>query len=236
MTEAAQNLVAAAQTGDKEAQEILLREHTPLVWSVAKRFFGRGCEADDLFQLGCIGLLKAVRDFDLTRPVAFSTYAVPKIAGEIRRFLRDDGPVKVSRTLRERAALVMQTQARLERQIGQSPRLSDLCRETGLSQEEVLEALNAPRDTDSLDEPLPGQARTLGETLADGGGESRWVESLAVRQAVEGLEPRLRQIILLRYLRDMTQQRVAMVLGITQVQVSRLEKKARLQLQDALRE
>ena len=236
MTGAARCLVAAAQTGDKGAQETLLREHTPLVWSVAKRFFGRGCEAEDLFQLGCIGLLKAVRDFDLTRPVAFSTYAVPKIAGEIRRFLRDDGPVKVSRTLRERAALLGQVQARLEGEAGKSPRISDLCRETGLSQEEVLEALNAPRDTDSLDEPLPGQNRTRGETLEGGGSEGCWVEALAVRQAVEQLEPRLRQIILLRYLRDMTQQRVAAVLGITQVQVSRLEKKARLQLQDALRE
>ncbi len=236
MTAALEARIAAAQAGDKGAQEAILQENTPLVWSVAKRFFGRGCEGEDLFQLGCIGLLKAVRDFDLTRPVAFSTYAVPKIAGEIRRFLRDDGPVKVSRTLRERAALLGRVQACLEEQTGESPRLSDLCRETGLSQEAVLEALNAPRDTDSLDEPLPGQTRTRGELLAGVGGEACWIESLVVRQAVEKLEPRLRQIILLRYLRDMTQQRVAAVLGLTQVQVSRLEKKARLQLQDALRE
>ena len=236
MTEALKARIAAAQAGDKGAQETILRENTALVWSVARRFFGRGCEGEDLFQLGAIGLLKAVRNFDLSQPVEFSTYAVPMITGEIRRFLRDDGPVKVSRTLRERAVLVYRVQTRLESETGQSPRLSDLCRETGLSPEEVLEALHAPRETDSLDEPLPGQERTLGEVLSGGGGENTWVEQLAVRQAVEGLEPRLRQIILLRYLRDMTQQRVAEVLGLSQVQVSRLEKKARLALQAALSE
>ena len=235
MTAELQAQIRAAQTGDQTAMEALLQENTPLVWSVAKRFYGRGCEPEDLFQLGAIGLLKAIRAFDLQRPVELSTYAVPMIMGEIRRFLRDDGPVKVSRTLRERAAMLRQLQTRLESDTGQSPRLSDLCRESGLEPEEVLEALNAPRDTDSLDAALPGQERTLGEMLP-ASGEGRVVEGLALQEAISRLEPQLRQVILLRYMRDLTQQKIAVLLGITQVQVSRLEKKARLQLQNALRE
>ena len=235
MTAELQAQILAAQVGDQAAMQTLLQENTPLVWSVAKRFYGRGCEPEDLFQLGAIGLLKAIRAFDLQRPVELSTYAVPMIMGEIRRFLRDDGPVKVSRTLRERAAMLRQLQTRLESDTGQNPRLSDLCRESGLQPEEVLEALNAPRDTDSLDAALPGQERTLGEMLP-AGGEGRVVEGLALQEAISRLEPQLRQVILLRYMRDLTQQKIALILGLTQVQVSRLEKKARLQLQNALRE
>ena len=225
-----------AQAGDKPAMDRLLAENSALVWSVARRFFGRGCEPEDLFQLGCIGLMKAIRDFDLSQPVAFSTYAVPKIAGEMRRFLRDDGPVKVSRTLRERAFALRQVQTRLERETGHSPRLSDLCRETGLQPEEVPEALQAPRDTDSLDAALPGQDRTLGDILSDRREEGALVETLALREAIDRLEPLLRQVILLRYMRDLTQQRIAVILGLTQVQVSRMEKKARAQLRQALTE
>ena len=225
-----------AQAGDKPAMDRLLAENSALVWSVARRFFGRGCEPEDLFQLGCIGLMKAIRGFDLSQPVAFSTYAVPKIAGEMRRFLRDDGPVKVSRTLRERPFALRQVQTRLERENGHSPRLSDLCRETGLQPEEVLEALQAPRDTDSLDAALPGQDRTLGDILSDRREEGALVETLALREAIDRLEPLLRQVILLRYMRDLTQQRIAVILGLTQVQVSRMEKKARAQLKQALTE
>ena len=154
----------------------------------------------------------------------------------MRRFLRDDGSVKVSRTLRERAFALRQVQTRLERETGHSPRLSDLCRETGLQPEEVLEALQAPRDTDSLDAALPGQDRTLGDILSDRREEGALVETLALRQAIDGLEPNLRQVILLRYMRDLTQQRIAVILGLTQVQVSRMEKKARAQLKQALTE
>ena len=234
MNEALKARIAAAQKGDRQALDALLQENTPLVWSVARRFFGRGCEAEDLFQLGCIGLLKALRDFDLSLGVELSTYAVPRIAGEIRRFLRDDGPVKVSRTLRERAALLRQAQAKLEAQTGQSPRLSDLCRETGLTPEEAMEALNAPREADSLDAALPGQERTLGEVLPDRTGDA--TEGLALREALCRLEPQLRQVLLLRYLRDLTQQKTGQVMGLSQVQVSRLEKKARTALKAALAE
>ena len=234
MNEALKARIAAAQKGDRQALDALLQENTPLVWSVARRFFGRGCEAEDLFQLGCIGLLKALRDFDLSLGVELSTYAVPRIAGEMRRFLRDDGPVKVSRTLRERAALLRQVQAKLEAQTGQIPRLSDLCRETGLPPEEAMEALNAPREADSLDAALPGQERTLGEVLPDRTGDA--TEGLALREALCRLEPQLRQVLLLRYLRDLTQQKTGQVMGLSQVQVSRLEKKARTALKAALAE
>lgn len=234
MTESLRDCIRAAQQGNKAAMDRLLADNTPLVWSVVRRFYGRGCEPEDLFQLGAIGLVKAVRKFDLSLPVEFSTYAVPMIVGEIRRFLRDDGPVKVSRTLKERAQHIRQVQQRLEQQ-GRSPRLSDLCGETGFSPEEVLEALNAPRDTDSLDAAVGDGGRTLGELLPVGG-ENRVLEGLALRTALEQLEPRLRQILLLRYARDLTQQKIALLLGLTQVQVSRLEKKARIQLQTLLRE
>ena len=231
-----EELIARAQQGDREASETLVEENAGLIWSVARRFLGRGTEADDLYQLGCLGFLKAVEGFDLSYGTQFSTYAVPKIAGEIRRFLRDDGPVKVSRTLRERAFALRQVQTRLERETGHSPRLSDLCRETGLQPEEVLEALQAPRDTDSLDAALPGQDRTLGDILSDRREEGALVETLALREAIDPLEPLLRQVILLRYMRDLTQQRIAVILGLTQVQVSRMEKKARAQLRQALTE
>lgn len=235
MTEALKARIAAAQRGDRQALEGLVQDNTPLVWSVARRFFGRGCEPEDLFQLGSMGLLKAIRDFDLSMDVELSTYAVPRIAGEMRRFLRDDGPVKVSRVVKERAAQLRQVQARLEGQTGQSPRLSDLCRETGLSSDEVMEALSAPREADSLDAALPGQERTLGEVLP-AGGEQRLLEGIALRDALCRLEPALRQVLLLRYLRDLTQQKTGQVMGLTQVQVSRLEKKARMALQAALAE
>ena len=228
-------LLERARLGDEGACEDLLTENVGLIWSIVRRYYGRGVDSEDLYQLGCLGFLKAVRGFDPAYGCRFSTYAVPKIAGEIRRFLRDDGPVKVSRTLKERAALLRQIQTRLEGETGQSPRLSDLCRESGLGPEEVLEAINAPRDTDSLDAALPGQDRTLGEVLP-AGGEGCVVEGLALQEAISRLEPRMRQVILLRYVRDLTQQKIAVILGMTQVQVSRLEKKARLQLQNALQE
>ena len=236
MKEGFRELIAAAQTGDKPAMDTLLRDNTPLVWSVARRFFGRGCEPEDLFQLGSIGLLKAVRDFDLSQPVAFSTYAVPKIAGEMRRFLRDDGPVKVSRTLKERAFSLRQIQSRWETETGRSPHLSDLCRESGLSREDVLEALNAPRDTDSLDAFLPGQERTLGEVLPDEETEEDLARSLAVRQAIDDLEPKLRQVILLRYHHGYTQRETAKILGMGLPALKQADRRARERLRQMLKE
>ena len=219
--------IPAAQAGDRAALEEILRENTPLIWSIARRFFGRGAEGEDLFQLGSIGLIKAVRDFNLGQNVAFSTYAVPKIAGEIRRFLRDDGPVKVSRTIRERAVLVRRTQEELERKTGESPRLSALAQACALSEEAVLEALQAPRETESLEAARFSQGEdTLLDLLPAPGEEEPLLDRMDLLRAMETLEPRLRRVVALRYGRELTQQRTAALLGVSQVQVSRLERKA----------
>ena len=219
--------IPAAQAGDRGAMDAILRENTPLIWSIARRFFGRGAEGEDLFQLGSIGLIKAVRDFDLSQNVAFSTYAVPKIAGEMRRFLRDDGPVKVSRTIRERAVLVRRTQEALEREPGESPRRSALARACSLSEEAVLEALQAPKETESLEAALFSQGEeNLLDKLPAPGEEDPLLDRMDLLRAMDTLEPRLRRVVALRYGRELTQQRTADLLGISQVQVSRLEKKA----------
>lgn len=233
MTEALRQRILAAQTGDRQAMEMLVRDNLPLVHSVVRRFYGRG-EAEDLFQLGAMGLMKAIRDFDPNRPVEFSTYAVPKIAGEIRRFLRDDGAVKVSRTVKEHAAAVQRAERQLTEKTGESPRLSALCQQTGLTLEQVLEAMQAPTGTISLEAEAKEDGASLLELLPGDDPEERITLRMDLQRALEALEPRLRQVVVLRYLRDMTQQRAAALLGITQVQVSRLEKRARGRLRELL--
>lgn len=233
MTEALRQRILAAQTGDRQAMEMLVRDNLPLVHSIVRRFYGRG-EAEDLFQLGAMGLMKAIRDFDPERPVELSTYAVPKIAGEIRRFLRDDGAVKVSRTVKEHAAAVQRAERQLMEQTGESPRLSALCQQTGLTLEQVLEAMQAPTGTISLEAEVKEDGVSLLELLPGDDPEERITLRMDLQRALEALEPRLRQVIVLRYLRDMTQQRAAALLGITQVQVSRLEKRARGRLRELL--
>lgn len=233
MTEALRQRILAAQTGDRQAMEGLVRDNLPLVHSIVRRFYGRG-EAEDLFQLGAMGLMKAIRDFDPERPVELSTYAVPKIAGEIRRFLRDDGAVKVSRTVKEHAAAVQRAERQLTEKTGESPRLSALCQQTGLTLEQVLEAMQAPTGTISLEAEVKEAGASLLELLPGDDPEERITLRMDLQRALETLEPRLRQVIVLRYLRDMTQQRAAALLGITQVQVSRLEKRARGRLRELL--
>ena len=164
MREELRRQIALAQQGDPAALDRLTRSNLPLVHSIVRRFAGRG-EPEDLFQLGCIGLIKAIRDFDLTRPVELSTYAVPKIAGEMRRFLRDDGPIKVSRTVKEHAAAVQRAKQALCAETGESPRLSQLCQATGLTLEEVLEALQAPSECQSLEETVREDGAPLLELL-----------------------------------------------------------------------
>ncbi len=233
MTEVLRQRILAAQTGDRQAMEMLVRDNLPLVHSIVRRFYGRG-EAEDLFQLGAMGLMKAIRDFDPERPVELSTYAVPKIAGEIRRFLRDDGAVKVSRTVKEHAAAVQRAERQLTEKTGESPRLSALCQQTGLTLEQVLEAMQAPTGTISLEAEVKEDGVSLLELLPGDDPEERITLRMDLQRALETLEPRLRQVIVLRYLRDMTQQRAAALLGITQVQVSRLEKRARGRLRELL--
>lgn len=228
-----ENLLAA-QSGDKAEMERLLTENSALIWSVAHRFTGRGCELEDLYQLGCIGFVKAVQGFDVEFGTQFSTYAVPKIAGEIKRFLRDDGIIKVSRSLKENAARVFAAREKFEREQGRAPYVSELCDLTGLTAEEIAQTASAPAEPCSLDEPMGDEGFSLHNLLPAAGDEEKMVEHLDLRAAIDRLEEQQRMVILLRYYRDMTQQKVAQTLGLTQVQVSRLEKRACRELKKML--
>ena len=228
-----ENLLAA-QSGDKAEMERLLTENSALIWSVAHRFTGRGCELEDLYQLGCIGFVKAVQGFDTEFGTQFSTYAVPKIAGEIKRFLRDDGIIKVSRSLKENAARVFAAREKFEREQGRAPYVSELCDLTGLTAEEIAQTASAPAEPCSLDEPMGDEGFSLHNLLPAAGDEEKMVEHLDLRAAIDRLEEQQRMVILLRYYRDMTQQKVAQTLGLTQVQVSRLEKRACRELKKML--
>lgn len=218
-------LLAAAQAGDREACERLLLENDKLIWSIVKRYAGRGGETEDLFQLGCIGFLKAVRSFDSSYGTQFSTYAVPKIAGEIRRFLRDDGAIKVSRGLKEQAFQLRNAREQLANQLNREPTLSELAEQTGLSPEEIAAADTASAAVTSLQSET-AEGLTLESLLGDQGIEGAIVESVSLRQAVDELEERERMVILLRYFRGFTQDRTARVIGVSQVQVSRIERRA----------
>ena len=226
-------LLAAAQQGDREAREELLRENDKLIWSIVQRYAGRGVETDDLFQLGCIGFLKAVEGFDTEYGTQFSTYAVPKIAGEIRRFLRDDGTVKVSRTLKEQAVRIRMAREKLSNTLGREPSLSELSQETDLSPEEIAAAETAAGPVASL-QSENADGLTLESALGDEGIEGDIVESLALRQAVNQLRERERQVISLRYFRGLTQERTAKILGVSQVQISRIERRAVAELRKKL--
>ncbi len=219
-------LIARAQAGDGDASEQLVRENTGLIWSVARRFMGRGTEPDDLYQLGCLGFLKAVEGFDLSYGTQFSTYAVPKISGEIRRFLRDDGAVKVSRGIKERSAAIKAARSRLTAALDREPTIGEISRQTGFSPEEIALAETATAATESIQRQTGEEGFSLESVLTDTESEERMVEKIALRQAVQGLPERERMVIQLRYFHGLTQQRVAAVLSVSQVQVSRIEKKA----------
>lgn len=208
-------------------EEALLGQHSRLVWSIVRRYTGRGVDADDLYQLGCIGLLKAVRGFDPEFGTQFSTYAVPKIAGEIRRFLRDNGAIKIGRTLQERAFHLRQIQETLERNLGRSPTVSELAEQAGLSLEETAVALQCAQPVQSLQQPANDEDDfSWLDVISQGNMEEEVTTKLSLRQAMSHLPNRLAQIIAMRYGREMTQQQTARVLGISQVQISRLEKQA----------
>ena len=227
-------LLAKAQNGDRVASEALVEENAGLIWSVARRFMGRGAEADDLYQLGCLGFLKAVEGFDLQYGTQFSTYAVPKIAGEIRRFLRDDGAVKVSRSLKEQAATIKATRSRLTTALGREPTIQEISRQTGFSPEEIALAETATAATESIQRETGEEGFCLENILTDTESEERMVEKIALRQAIDALPQREKQVIQLRYFHSLTQQRVAKVMGVSQVQLSRIEKKALVMLRELM--
>lgn len=223
-------LIARAQAGDRHASEQLVLDNTGLVWSVARRFFGRGVDPDDLYQLGCVGFLKAVEGFDLEYGTQFSTYAVPKIAGEIRRFLRDDGAIKVSRSLKERSATVKAARQRLMNELGREPSLSELSDATGFTPEDIAAAETATSSAQSLQKQTGEEGFSLEQVLTCGNMEEDMIERIALRQAISNLAERDRMVIELRYFRGLTQEKISHIIGVSQVQVSRIEKKALLQL------
>ena len=218
-------LLEAAQRGDREACEEMIRENAGLIWSIVRRYYGRGAEPEDLYQLGCMGFLKAIRGFDIQYGTQFSTYAVPKIAGEIRRFLRDDGAVKVGRGLREQAMQILGARDRLSHDLGREPVLSELAEATGLSAEEIAAAELAAAAPESLQQET-AEGLTLESTLHDGSTEEDLVERIALRGAIDSLPDQEKKTILLRFFKGLTQTQTARILRVSQVQVSRLERRA----------
>ncbi|MCM1119150.1 MAG: SigF/SigG family RNA polymerase sporulation sigma factor [bacterium] len=235
-------LIARSQAGDKEAREVLIEKNLGLVHTIVRRFLGRGVEPEDLFQIGTIGLMKAVDKFDLSYDVKFSTYAVPMITGEIKRFLRDDGPVKVSRTLKERALKARTAAARLRGELGREPKLEEIAEETGIEPEDIILAMESETRVESIYSSVyqdDGSEVYLVDKVAAGrdgcgsvcaGGsqdpeKEQLINHLLLQQLLATLKDQERQLIVLRYYRNRTQTEVASILGISQVQVSRLEKK-----------
>jgi RNA polymerase sporulation-specific sigma factor len=220
-------LIQKSQAGDATARDTLVNANLRLVWSVVQRFINRGYEPDDLFQIGCIGLLKAVDKFDLNYEVKFSTYAVPMIIGEIQRFLRDDGSIKVSRSLKETGNRIRRIKDDLAKVLGRSPTMNEIAQELGITPEEVVLALEASRTPTSIHETVfenDGDPITLMDQIADDQ-EEKWFSKLAIKEVIGKLNEREQLIVYLRYYKDQTQSEVAERLGISQVQVSRLEKK-----------
>lgn len=219
-------LLLRAKEGDREAGETLLLENNGLIWSIVRRYFGRGVDADDLYQLGCLGFLKALEGFDPAFGTQFSTYAVPKIAGEIRRFLRDDGTVKVSRSLKERSARIKAARQRLMATLGREPTVQELSLETGLEPEEIACAETATTATESIQKRSGEDGFALEDVLTDGEMEEHIVERIALQEAISCLNEREQMVIKLRFFHGLTQDKTAKILGVSQVQISRIEKKA----------
>ena len=234
MTDETVECLRSAREGDREAAEKLVTANSGLIWSVARRFFGRGVDSDDLYQLGCVGFLKAIAGYDESYGTQFSTYAVPKISGEIRRFLRDDGAVKVSRGLKERAALIRSARQSLEQKLGREPALSELSAETGLTPEDIAVAETATGPAESLQREAGDDGFTLEQIIGDDSETERVLERVSLREAIDQLPERERQVIALRYFHDMTQDAASRVLGVSQVQVSRLERRAIGRLRELL--
>lgn len=227
------DLLASAKAGDREACQEIIQTNDRLIWSIVQRYTGRGVEMDDLFQLGCIGFLKAIQGFDPEYGTCFSTYAVPKIAGEIRRFLRDDGAVKVSRSVKEQAGKLYAARERLRLKLGREATVGELSEETGLEIEEIASIETATAQVASL-QAETGEGMTLESALGDWGMEESLVEQIALRDAISDLPQREQMVIVLRYYRGFTQERTAKVVGVSQVQISRIERKAVQHLREKL--
>lgn len=238
MTETAV-LIQRAQAGEKESREVLVEQNLGLVHHIVKRFLNRGYEHEDLFQIGVIGLIKAIDKFDASFDVKFSTYAVPLIAGEIKRFIRDDGMVKVSRTLKENGVKVKYAREKLSMQLNREPTIEEVAREAALSVEEVVLAMEANVQVESIYQSVyqnDGNEIYMVDQLADKGRDEQesMLNHLVVQQLIGGLPETERKLIILRYYQDKTQTEVARLLGISQVQVSRMEKKILMGLRERI--
>lgn len=225
-------LLRAAQEGDRDACEQAVVENNGLIWSIVRRYYGRGVDPDDLYQLGCLGFLKAVKGFDFSYGTCFSTYAVPKIAGEIRRFLRDDGAIKVSRSIREQAQILYAARERLRQELGREPVLSELSQATGLAAEEIAQIEQATDTPESL-QLETSDGLTLEGMLGTDAPEDRMVEQIALREAIDHLPEKERLTILLRYFKGLTQAQTAKIMKVSQVQVSRLERRGLSKLRES---
>lgn len=222
-------LLKQMHAGDSAAREKLIRGNLRLVLSVIQRFVNRGENLDDLFQVGCIGLIKAIDNFDTNQPVKFSTYAVPMIVGEVRRYLRDYNSIRVSRSLKDTAYKAMQVKERLTDQLDREPTIIEIAREMGIPKHEVVLALEAIVDPVSLYEPIfsdGGDTIYVMDQISDGSDDGNWIEEIAIKDALSKLNAREKKIIMLRFFQGKTQMEVSKEIGISQAQVSRLEKGA----------
>ena len=222
-------LIERSHAGDKEAREVLIENNLGLVHHIVKRFVGRGYDPEDLFQIGCIGLMKAIDKFDLQFDVKFSTYAVPMISGEIKRFLRDDGMVKVSRSVKENGWKITQARERLQHILGREPTLQELQKETGLSLDDIVMALEAGVEVESIYKSVyqsdGNEIYLIDQLMGDQNEKEYLLNQMLVSQLLDELQGTEKELILLRYFQGKTQVEIARRLGISQVQVSRLEKK-----------
>ena len=232
-------LIRQAQEGDKDALDEMITANLGLVHSIVRRFEHRGCDREELFQTGCIGLIKAIKHFDLSLQLAFSTYAVPMIMGEIRRFLRDDGMVKVSRTLKEQGYRISKARELLVAKLGREPEISELEAQTELTREEIVLAMEANREVESIYQPVAGAEGEelllldqLGNTdnLYEEPEKEAVLNELVVKQLLTLLDEKEEQVIRLRYFENKTQCKVAEIMGMSQVQVSRMERKILMKL------
>lgn len=229
-----EQLIRDAQAGHMDARETLVMENSGLIWSVARRFLGRGVESEDLYQLGCVGFLKAIDGFDVEFGTQFSTYAVPKISGEIRRFLRDDGSIKVSRNLKEQAMSIRTARNQLLIKLGREPTLNELSEQTGFTAEQIAAADMASNCVESIEKENGEVGFSLENILSDTESEETLVEKISLKQGIEKLQEREAMVVRLRYFHGLTQERVSRVLQVSQVQVSRIEKKALIKLRELL--
>ena len=228
-------LLEKSKRGDKRARDELVNGNLRLVLSVIQRFANRSENMDDLFQVGCIGLIKSIDNFDINQQVRFSTYAVPMIAGEIRRYLRDNNPVRVSRSMRDTAYHAIQAKDKLINELGREPTINEIADEMGLKKEEVVIALEAIVDPVSLYEPVyndGGDTIYVMDQIGDGGNDEGWIDEILIRQSIEDLTAREKRILGLRFMKGLTQIEVANEIGISQAQVSRLEKGALLKIRN----